>query len=188
MAEYDSPILLLGETNTGKEAFARLIHCASRRAAKPFITVNCAAIPETQIESRLFGHLKEAFPGADGDHQGCFEEANGGTLFLDALDGLPAPCQAKLLRAMEYGKIQRLGDDQESGVNVRVIAATNFDIKNVIEDKTPRKDLYRCVLFAALQYEHPKEMGPNAASAIASLAARITDQANIVPFPSAAGR
>jgi hypothetical protein len=143
MAEYDSPILLLGETNTGKEAFARLIHCASKRAAKPFITVNCAAFPETLIESRLFGHRKGAFPGADRDHKGCFEEADGGTLFLDELDGLPAQCQAKLLRAMEHGKIQRLDDNQESSVNARVIAATNVDIKDVIEEKKPRKDLYQ---------------------------------------------
>ena len=188
MAEYDSPILLLGETNTGKEAFARLIHCASRRAAKPFITFNCAAVPETQIESRLFGHRKEAFPGADGDHKGCFEEANGGTLFLDALDGLPAPCQAKLLRAMDYGKIQRLGDDQESGVNVRVIAATNFDIKNVIEDKTTRKDLYRGFYLLRFSTNTQKKWDRMLRAQPPASPQETPPQANIVPFPSAAGR
>ncbi len=188
MAEYDSPILLLGETNTGKEAFARLIHCASRRAAKPFITVNCAAVPETQIESRLFGHRKEAFPGADGDHKGCFEEANGGTLFLDALDGLPAPCQAKLLRAMDYGKIQRLGDDQESGVNVRVIAATSFDIKNVIEDKTTRKDLYRGFYLLRFSTNTQKKWDRMLRAQPPASPQESPAQANIVPFPSAAGR
>jgi transcriptional regulator with PAS, ATPase and Fis domain len=143
MAEDDSPVLLLGETGTGKEAFARLIHCASKRSTKPFITVNCAAYAEPLIESRLFGHVPGAFPGADQEHKGCFEEANGGTLFLDELDALPAPCQTKLMRAMEQCKMRRLGDDQEVRVNVRVIAATNVDIEDVIEEKSPRKDLYQ---------------------------------------------
>ena len=143
MAEYDSPILLLGETNTGKEAFARLIHCASKRAAKPFLSVNCAAVPEPFIESRLFGHLQGAFPGAEQDHKGCFEETDGGTLFLDQIEALPAPCQAKLVWTMEYGKIRRLGHDQETAVNVRVIAATSVDIENIIAKKAPRKDLYQ---------------------------------------------
>ncbi|MGA9453658.1 MAG: sigma-54 factor interaction domain-containing protein [Verrucomicrobiia bacterium] len=188
MAEYDSPILLLGETNTGKEAFARLIHCASKRAAKLFITFNCAAVPEPLIESRLFGHVKEAFPGADGDHKGCFEEANGGTLFLDELDGLPAPCQAKLLRAMEHGKIQRLGDDQESSVNVRVIAATNVDIKNVVADKTPRKDLYNCFYLLRFSTKTQKKWGRLLRAQPPALPQESLAQANIVPFPSAAGR
>lgn len=142
IAEYDSPILLLGETGAGKEVFARLIHRASKRATKPFVTVNCAAFAETLIESQLFGHRKGAFTGADRDHKGCFEEADGGTLFLDELGEMPTQCQAKLLRAIQYGKIQRLGDSKESTINVRVIAATNVDIKRAITDKTLRKDLY----------------------------------------------
>jgi len=188
MAEYDSPILLLGETNTGKEAFARLIHCASKRAAKPFNTVNCAAVPEPLIESRLFGHVKEAFTGADGAHKGCFEEANGGTLFLDELDGLPAPCHAKLLRAMEHGKIQRLGDGQESSVNVRVIAATNLDIKDVIADKTPRKDLFNCFYLLRFSTRTQKKWGRLLRAQPPALPHESSAQANIVPFPSAAGR
>ncbi len=142
MAEYDSPILLLGETGAGKEVFARLIHRASKRAAKPFVTANCAAFAETLIESQLFGHRKGAFTGADRDHKGCFEEADGGTLFLDELGEMPTQCQAKLLRAIQYGKIQRLGDSKEFTVNARVIAATNVDVKRAIEEKTLRKDLY----------------------------------------------
>jgi len=142
IAEYDSPILLLGETGAGKEVFARLIHCASKRAAKPFITVNCAAFAETLIESQLFGHRKGAFTGADRDHKGCFEEADGGTLFLDELGEMPTQCQAKLLRAIQHGKIQKLGDSKESTVDVRVIAATNVDVKRAVEEKTLRKDLY----------------------------------------------
>ncbi|MGD0746040.1 MAG: sigma-54 factor interaction domain-containing protein [Verrucomicrobiota bacterium] len=143
LAEHDSPILLLGETNAGKEALARLIHCFSKRAARPFIAVNCAAFSETLIENRLFASLPRAFPGADREHKGCFEEADGGTLFLDELDAVPAQCQAKLLRALEHGKIQRSGDGRESSVDVRVIAATNVDIKDVIADKTPRQALYQ---------------------------------------------
>lgn len=142
MAEYDSPILLLGETGAGKEVFARLIHQASKRAAKPFVTANCAAFAETLIESQLFGHRKGAFTGADRDHKGCFEEADGGTLFLDELGEMPTQCQAKLLRAIQNGKIQRLGDSKEFTVNVRVIAATNVDVKHAIEEKAFRKDLY----------------------------------------------
>jgi transcriptional regulator with PAS, ATPase and Fis domain len=142
MAAYDSAILLLGETGAGKEVFARLIHRASKRASKAFVTVNCAAFAETLIESQLFGHRKGAFTGADKDFRGCFQEADGGTLFLDEVGEMPTQCQAKLLRAIQNGKIQRLGDSQESSVNVRVIAATNLDVKRAVEEKTLRKDLY----------------------------------------------
>lgn len=142
MAAYDSAILLLGETGAGKEVFARLIHRASKRASKAFVTVNCAAFAETLIESQLFGHRKGAFTGADKDFRGCFQEADGGTLFLDEVGEMPTQCQAKLLRAIQHGKIQRLGDSQESSVNVRVIAATNLDVKRAVEERTLRKDLY----------------------------------------------
>ena len=134
MAAYDSPILLLGETGAGKEVFARLIHSASKRATKRFVTANCAAFTETLIESQLFGHRKGAFTGADRDQKGCFEEADGGTLFLDELGEMPTQCQAKLLRAIQNGKIQRLGESKEFTVNVRVIAATNVDVKQAIEE------------------------------------------------------
>jgi len=142
LAQYNSAILLLGETGAGKEVFARLIHRASKRAAKAFIPVNCAAFSETLIESQLFGHRKGAFTGADRDHNGCFAEAHGGTLFLDELGEMPTQCQAKLLRAIQDGKIQKLGESKESSVDVRVIAATNVDIKRAIEEKALRKDLY----------------------------------------------
>jgi transcriptional regulator of acetoin/glycerol metabolism len=188
MAESDCPILLLGETNTGKEAFARLIHCASKRAAKPFITVNCAAVTETPIESRLFGHAKDAFTGAGQDHKGCFEQADGGTVFLDELDGLPAPCQAKLLRAMEHGKIQRLGDDRESSVNVRVIAATRVDINDVIAEKQPRKDLYQSFYLLRFSAKTKKKWDRLLRAQSPALPEETPAQTNIVPLPSAAGR
>jgi transcriptional regulator with AAA-type ATPase domain len=142
LAQYDSPVLLLGETGAGKEVFASLIHRASPRAAKPFIPVNCAGFTEELIESQLFGHRKGAFTGAHVDHDGFFKTADGGTLFLDELGEMPLACQAKLLRAIQLGKIQRLGDNRETTVNVRIIAATNVDIKSAIETKKLRKDLY----------------------------------------------
>lgn len=186
MAEYDSPILLLGETGTGKEAFARLIHCASKRAAKPFITVNSAAVPEPLIESRLFGHRQGAFPGAERDHKGCFEEATGGTLFLDELEALPAPCQAKLLRVMEYGKIRRLGEDQEFSVNARVIAATNLDIKDVIAEKTPRKDLYQSFYLLRFSAQTQKKWDRMLRALPPALPEDSPAQAGPVPLPNAA--
>ncbi len=188
LAEHDSPILLLGETNTAKEAFARLIHCASKRAARPFIAANCATVSETPIESRLFGHLKEALTGADQDFKGCFEQADGGTLFLDALDALPAPCQSKLLRAMEHGKIQRLGDNLESSVNVRVIAATKVDIKDVVAEKTPRKDLYDSFYLLRFSAKTQKKWDRMLRAQPPALPEESQAQSNIVPLPSAAGR
>ena len=188
MAEYDCPILLLGETNTGKEAFARLIHCASKRAAKPFITVHCAAVTADPIESRLFGHAPDAFTGASQDDKGCFAQADGGTLFMDALDGLPAPCHAKLLRALEHGKIQRLGDDRESSVNVRVIAATSVDIGDVIGEKTPRKDLYREFYLLRFGAKTKTKWDRLLRAQSPALPEEPPAQTNIVPLSSAASR
>ncbi|MBI3867052.1 MAG: sigma 54-interacting transcriptional regulator [Verrucomicrobia bacterium] len=142
LASYDSPVLLLGETGVGKELFARLIHRASKRASRPMVTTNCAAFTESLIASQLFGHRKGAFTGADRDQRGIFEEADGGTLFLDELGEMPPQCQAKLLRAVQHGRIQRLGESTDRPVNVRVIAATNLDIKKAIQDKALRQDLY----------------------------------------------
>ena len=187
MAEFDCPILLLGETNTGKEAFARLIHCASKRAAKPFITVNCVAFPDAPIESRLFGHVKEACAGADRDQKGCFEEADGGTLFLDELEELPASCQAKLLRAIEHGKIQRLGDDRETNVNVRVIAATNVHIKDVIAERRPRKDLYQSFYLLRFSARTRTKWDKLLRAQTPAGSEEAPAQTNIVPLPSAAG-
>ena len=186
MAEYDSPVLLLGETGTGKEAFARLIHCASKRSTKPFITVNCAAVAEPPIESRLFGHVPGAFPGADQEHKGCFEEANGGTLFLDELDALPAPCQARLMRAMEHGKIRRLGAHEESGVNVRVIAATRVDIKDVVTEKSPCKALYQSFYLLNFSPKAKKKWDRMLQAQSSAPAEEAPAQASLEPLPDAA--
>lgn len=142
VADSELPVLLLGETGVGKELFARHIHRYSARASAPLIHVNCAALPETLAESELFGHVKGAFSGATSDRAGRFEAADGGTLFLDEVGELPLPIQAKLLRTLQNGEIQRLGEDTPQRVNVRVIAATNRDLREGIRQGHFRADLY----------------------------------------------
>ena len=142
IAPLDSTVLLLGESGTGKELFARAIHKLSPRAQKPFLALNCAAIPESLVENELFGHEKGAFTGADTRQAGRFELAHGGTLFLDEIGELPLAVQAKLLRALEAGRVQRLGATSDVSVNVRVIAATNRDLEAAAETQAFRRDLY----------------------------------------------
>ena len=142
VADSELPILLLGETGVGKELFAHRVHRLSRRRAKPLVHVNCAALPESLAESELFGHAKGAFSGAVADRPGRFEAANGGTLFLDEVGELPLLVQAKLLRALQNGEIQRLGDDRPRRVDVRIVAATNRSLKDLVRDGDFRADLY----------------------------------------------
>ncbi|MWV16990.1 nitric oxide reductase transcriptional regulator NorR [Pseudomonas sp. L-22-4S-12] len=142
VADSDLPVLLQGETGVGKELFARWLHAHSPRARKPLVYVNCAALPETLAESELFGHTKGAFSGAGQDRPGRFEAANGGTLFLDEIGELPLSIQAKLLRALQNGEIQRLGADQPRHVDVRVIAATNRRLWEEVREGRFRADLY----------------------------------------------
>jgi DNA-binding NtrC family response regulator len=137
-----APVLITGESGTGKELVARAIHATGNRATRPFVAVNCAAIPETLIESELFGHEKGAFTGAAGRHPGCFEQANGGTLFLDEIGEMPMPMQARLLRVLQDSRIRRLGGEAEITVDVRIIAATNRPIEESIREKQIREDLY----------------------------------------------
>ncbi|WP_342616241.1 nitric oxide reductase transcriptional regulator NorR [Rhodoferax sp. GW822-FHT02A01] len=141
VANSDLPVLLLGETGVGKELFARRIHRHSSRS-KPLVQVNCAALPETLAESELFGHVRGAFSGASTDRAGRFEVADGGTIFLDEIGELPLIIQAKLLRTLQNGEIQRLGEDRPRRVNVRVIVATNRDLKLGVKDGMFRADLY----------------------------------------------
>ncbi len=142
LSSTDASALIAGESGTGKELAARTIHRLGRRADGPFIAVNSAAIPETLIESEVFGYEKGAFTGAIGVRQGCFELANGGTLFLDEIGEMPTSLQPKLLRVLEDGKVRRLGGKQEVAFDVRVIAATNQDPRNAIADGKLREDLY----------------------------------------------
>lgn len=142
VADTDLPVLLLGETGVGKELVAHRLHRLSRRAAQPLVHVNCAALPESLAESELFGHVRGAFSGAMNDRPGRFEAAEGGTLFLDEVGELPLAVQAKLLRTLQNGEIQRLGADRPRRVNVRVIAATNRSLRNHVSDGSFRADLY----------------------------------------------
>jgi two-component system response regulator HydG len=142
LSSSDASAIITGESGTGKELAARTIHRLSKRANGPFIAVNSAAIPETLIESEVFGHEKGAFTGAVGTRPGCFELASGGTLFLDEIGEMPAQLQPKLLRVLEDGKVRRLGGKQEFEFDVRVIAATNQDPRTAIQEGRLREDLY----------------------------------------------
>ena len=135
-------VLLLGETGVGKERFARALHDLSRRAAGPFVAVNCAALPHELIESELFGVEKGAFTGAHASRAGKFERAESGTLFLDEIGELPLAAQAKLLRVLQEGEIERLGDDRVRKINVRLVAATNVDLQSAVKAGRFRGDLY----------------------------------------------
>ena len=136
------PVLITGETGTGKDVLANFIHNHSTRQGKPFIAVNCGAIPENLIESELFGHEKGAFTGATVLQRGLFEQANGGTLFLDEVGELPVLMQVKFLRALQSGRIRRVGGTEEAAVDVRIIAATNRDLTAEIREGRFREDLY----------------------------------------------
>jgi len=142
VAPTSAAVLITGESGTGKELAARAIHRMSPRAAGPFIAINCAALPETLMESELFGHEKGAFTGAVARHPGCFEQAHGGTVLLDEIGDMPIATQAKLLRVLEESSVRRLGAKNYISVDVRVIAATNRNPFNAVREKHLREDLY----------------------------------------------
>jgi DNA-binding NtrC family response regulator len=142
VAQRDVSVMITGESGTGKEVVARTVHKMSRRESKPFLAINAAAIPESLIESELFGHERGAFTGAVATRQGVFEQANGGTLLIDEVAEMPMPLQPKLLRVLADGRVRRLGGTYEFEFDVRVLAATNRDPLKAIEDGKLREDLY----------------------------------------------
>jgi DNA-binding NtrC family response regulator len=141
VAPSRAPVLVRGESGTGKELVARAIHQASRREG-PFVVVNCAALPEALFESELFGHEKGSFTGADRRRTGRFEQAHGGTLFIDEVGDIPLAAQVKLLRAVQFGTIERVGGDETLSLDVRIVAATNRDLETMMREGSFREDLY----------------------------------------------
>jgi len=141
-AASNIPVLITGESGVGKELLARAIQGASARAGRPFVTVNCGAIPENLVESILFGHVKGSFTGATDNHAGKFLEANGGTLFLDEVGELPLDMQVKLLRVLQEGEVDPVGAKRPVKVDVRIISATNKDLAKLVADGAFREDLY----------------------------------------------
>jgi two-component system NtrC family response regulator len=142
VAQRDTTVLIQGETGTGKELLARAIHHNSRRGNRPFIAINCGAIPKDLVESELFGYVRGAFTGAQTNKAGRIEAADGGTLFLDEIGELPLDAQVKLLRVLQEGELTKLGADTQMKVDVRIIAATHRNLLAMVEDKTFREDLY----------------------------------------------
>ncbi|MBN1557307.1 MAG: sigma-54-dependent Fis family transcriptional regulator [Lentisphaerae bacterium] len=142
VAPTDTTVLIYGESGTGKELVARAIHAYSPQRDKDFLAVNCAALPETLLESEMFGHVKGAFTGASADKVGLFEEANGSTIFLDEIGSMPLSIQGKLLRVLQQKEIRRVGSNKTISINARVLAATNTDLEDMISRNQFREDLY----------------------------------------------
>lgn len=159
VAPTQKPVLIEGDSGTGKEVVARSIQERSAIADRPFVTINCAALPENLVESELFGHLKGAFTGATAEKPGLFEIADGGTLFIDEIGELPLPLQPKLLRVLEDGSLRRVGCHRERKVDVRIIAATNRDLAKAVRDGEFREDLYYRINVMSLVLPPLRERG-----------------------------
>ncbi|MCY1409197.1 Transcriptional regulatory protein ZraR [compost metagenome] len=182
VAPTDSNVLIQGESGTGKELVARALHNLSRRTKAPLISVNCAAIPETLIESELFGHEKGAFTGASAGRAGLVEAADGGTLFLDEIGELPLEAQARLLRVLQEGEIRRVGSVQSQKVDVRLIAATHRDLKTLAKTGQFREDLYYRLHVISLKLPPLRERGADVMEIARAFLARQCEQMGRAPL------
>jgi two-component system nitrogen regulation response regulator NtrX len=176
IAPGETRVCILGETGTGKELVARAIHENSSRRENPFITLNCAAVPAELIESELFGHEKGSFTGAAAKHLGKFEQADGGTLFLDEIGDMPLAMQAKLLRVLEEGEVERVGGDKPIRVNVRVLVATHRDLENLVKQNGFRQDLFHRVYVFPLLLPPLRDRAEDFSGLIAHFAQQIANQ------------
>ena len=176
VAASETRVCILGETGTGKELVARAIHEKSPRHDGPFVTLNCAAVPAELIESELFGHEKGAFTGAAGRHLGKFEQAEGGTLFLDEIGDMPVAMQAKLLRVLEEGEVERVGGDKPSKVNVRVVVATHRNLEQLVEQNAFRRDLFHRIYVFPLALPPLRERREDFADLVAHFARQVAAQ------------
>jgi DNA-binding NtrC family response regulator len=181
VAQSDSTILVAGESGTGKELLAKAIHQNSGRAKKPFVTINCGAIPGTLVESELFGHRKGSFTGAVADRIGKFEAANEGTVFLDEVSELEPNVQVKLLRVLQEREIDKVGDPRPLRVNVRVVAATNRNLRNLVEDRQFREDLFYRLSVIAIDLPPLRERKEDIPSLIDHFIQKYCDRQQVAP-------
>jgi two-component system nitrogen regulation response regulator NtrX len=186
VAASESRVCILGETGTGKELVARTIHERSSRAAGPFVTLNCAAVPAELIESELFGHEKGSFTGASGRHIGKFEQADQGTIFLDEIGDMPLHMQAKLLRVLEEGEVERIGGDTPVPVNVRVLVATHRDLEARVREEKFRQDLFHRIYVFPLVLPPLRERGEDIPALVEHFAAQVCAQNCWKPVPFSA--
>jgi two-component system, NtrC family, nitrogen regulation response regulator NtrX len=188
VAASESRVCILGETGTGKELIARTLHERSARAAGPFVTLNCAAVPSELIESELFGHEKGSFTGAASRHIGKFEQAEGGTIFLDEIGDMPLTMQAKLLRVLEEGEIERISGNEPVAVNVRVLVATHRNLEELVREGKFRQDLFHRVYVFPLSLPPLRERREDIPLLVAHFARLICAQNSwkLISFPPAA--
>jgi DNA-binding NtrC family response regulator len=176
VAPSETRVCILGETGTGKELVARAIHEKSARRENAFVTLNCAAVPAELIESALFGHEKGSFTGAAAKHLGKFEQAEGGTLFLDEIGDMPLAMQAKLLRVLEEGEVERVGGDKPIRVKVRVLVATHRNLENLVTENGFRQDLFHRVYVFPLRVPPLRERKEDLSELIAHFAGQVAAQ------------
>lgn len=183
VAASETRVCILGETGTGKELIARTIHERSARAAEPFVTLNCAAVPAELIESELFGHEKGSFTGASGRHIGKFEQADQGTIFLDEIGDMPFTMQAKLLRVLEEGEVERIGGDKPIPVNVRVVVATHRNLEARVREERFRQDLFHRIYVFPLTLPPLRDRCEDIPALVQHFAEQVCEQNSWKPVP-----